>query len=80
MIMLLALVEKLVRCAQLLCDDCPLQLGGDSGTTARALSVVQNEVYTTGVMLQSQWNSPLPFGAVQFNFVNYFSSGFIFFL
>jgi hypothetical protein len=74
------LVEKSVRCTQLLCDGCPLRLGGDSGATARALSAVQNDVYTTGVMMQSQRNSPSPFGAAQFNSVNYFSFGFIFFL
>jgi hypothetical protein len=77
------LVEKPVRCAQLLCDGYPLRLGGDSGATARVLSVVQNDVYTTGVMLQSQksqWNSPSPFGAAQFSSMNYFSSGFIFLL
>jgi hypothetical protein len=49
-----SLVEKLVHCAQLLCDCCPLRLGGDSGATARVLSAVQNDVYTTGVMMQSQ--------------------------
>jgi hypothetical protein len=60
-----ALVEKPIRCAQLLCDGCPLRLGGDSGATARALLAVQNDVYTTEVMLQSQKsaNSPSPFGA-----------------
>jgi hypothetical protein len=44
------------------------------------LLAVQNDVYTTGVMMQSQRNSPSPFGAAQFNSVNYFSSGFIFLL
>jgi hypothetical protein len=29
-------------------------LGGDLGATTRVLSVVQNDVYTTGVMMQSQ--------------------------
>jgi hypothetical protein len=48
-----SLIEKPVCCAQLLCDGCPLRLGGDSGATARALSVVQNDMYTTGVMMQS---------------------------
>jgi hypothetical protein len=46
-----SLIEKLVRCAQLLCDGCPLRLGGDSGATARAFLTVQNDVYTTGVMM-----------------------------
>jgi hypothetical protein len=61
-----SLVEKLVRCAQLLCDGCPIRLGGDSGATTRALSAVQNDMYMTGVMLQSQKlqrNLPSPFGA-----------------
>jgi hypothetical protein len=60
------LVEKPVRCAQLLCDGCHIRLGGDSGATARALSAVQNGMYMTGVMLQSQklqQNLPSPFGA-----------------
>jgi hypothetical protein len=48
------LIEKPVRCAQLLCDCCPLQLGGDSGATARAFLHVQNDVYMTGVMMQLQ--------------------------
>jgi hypothetical protein len=46
-----SLIEKLVRCAQLLYDGCPLRLGGDSGATARAFLAVQNDVYTTGVMM-----------------------------
>jgi hypothetical protein len=78
-----SLVEKPVRCAQLLCDCCPLQLGGDSGATARAFLAVQNDVYATGVMMQSQksqQNSPSPFGAIQFSSVNYFSFDFIFLL
>jgi hypothetical protein len=37
-----------------MCDYCPLRLGGDSGATARVLSAVQNDMYTTGVMMQSQ--------------------------
>jgi hypothetical protein len=41
---------------------CPLRLGGDSRVTAGVFSAVQNVVYTTGVMLQSQRNSPSPFG------------------
>jgi hypothetical protein len=41
----------------------PVQLGGDWVATARAFSAVQNDVYTTGVMMQSQRNSPSPFGA-----------------
>jgi hypothetical protein len=44
---------------------------------------VQNDVYTMGVMMQSQksqLNSPSPFGATQFSSMNYFSSGFIFLL
>jgi hypothetical protein len=45
------LVEKPVHCAQPLCDCCPLWVGGDLGATARALSAVQNDVYTTGVMM-----------------------------
>jgi hypothetical protein len=60
------LIEKLVSCAQLLCDGCPLRLGGDSGVTARVLLAAQNDMYTMGVMMQSQksqWNSPSPFGA-----------------
>jgi hypothetical protein len=60
---------------------CPLRLGGDSGVTAGAFLAVQNDVYTKGVMLQSQKlqrNSPSPFGVAQFTSVNYFSSGFIF--
>jgi hypothetical protein len=78
-----SLVEKPVHCAQLLCDCCLLRLGGDLGATARVLSAVQNDVYTTGVMMQSQKsqrNSLLPFGATQFYSMNYFSSGFIFLL
>jgi hypothetical protein len=63
------LVEKPIRCAQLLCDDCPLRLGGDSGATARALLAVQNDVYKMGVMMQCQRNSPLPFGTAQFSSV-----------
>jgi hypothetical protein len=62
---------------------CPLRLGGDSGATVRAFLVVQNDVYTTGVMMLSQKlqrNSLSPFSAAQFTSVNYFSSGFIFFL
>jgi hypothetical protein len=62
---------------------CPLRLGGDSGAIARAFLAVQNDVYTTRVMMQSQKsqrNSPSPFSATQFTSVNYFSSGFIFFL
>jgi hypothetical protein len=47
------LVEKPIRSVQLLCDGCPLRLGGDSRATARVLSAIQNDVYTTGVMLQS---------------------------
>jgi hypothetical protein len=47
----LKLVEKPVRCAQLLCDGCPLRLGGDLGATVRVLSTMQNDVYTTGVMM-----------------------------
>jgi hypothetical protein len=50
----LTLVEKPVRCAQLLCDCCPLRLGGDSEATMRAFLAVQNDVYTTGVMMQLQ--------------------------
>jgi hypothetical protein len=53
------------------------------GATARAFLAVQNDVYTMGVMMQSQKsqrNSPSPFSAAQFTSVNYFSSGFIFFL
>jgi hypothetical protein len=76
----ITLVEKLVRCAQLLCDNCPLRLGGDSGATARALSALQNDLYMTGVMMQSQRNSLSPFSVTQFSFVNYFSSSFIFLL
>jgi hypothetical protein len=30
---------------------CPLRLGGDSRATARAFSAVQNDMYTTGVMM-----------------------------
>jgi hypothetical protein len=44
---------------------------------------VHNDVYTTGVMMQSQksqWNLSSPFSAAQFTSINYFSSGFIFFL
>jgi hypothetical protein len=47
------LVGKPVRCAQFLCDGCPLRLGGDLGATARAFLTMQNDVYTTGVMMQS---------------------------
>jgi hypothetical protein len=46
-----SLVEKPIRCAQLLYDYCSLRLGGDSKATARVLSAVQNDVYTTGVMM-----------------------------
>jgi hypothetical protein len=62
---------------------CPLRLGGDSGATARVSLAVQNDVYMTGVMMQSQksqQNSSLLFSIAQFTSVNYFSSGFIFFL
>jgi hypothetical protein len=45
------LVEKPVSYAQLLYDGCPLRLGGDSRATARAFSAVQNDVYTSGVMM-----------------------------
>jgi hypothetical protein len=41
---------------------CPLRLDGDSRVTAGAFSAMQNDVYTTGVMLQLQRNSPSPFG------------------
>jgi hypothetical protein len=77
------LVEKSIRCAQLLCDCYPLRLGGDLGATARAFLAVQNDVYATGVIMQSQksqHNSPLPFCAAQFSSVNYFSFDFIFLL
>jgi hypothetical protein len=47
------LVEKPICCTQLLCDGCPLRLGGDSGAIARALTAVQNDMYTTGIMMQS---------------------------
>jgi hypothetical protein len=33
---------------------CPLRLGGDSRITVGAFLAVHNDVYTTGVMLQSQ--------------------------
>jgi hypothetical protein len=46
-----ALVEKPVCCAQLCC---PLRLGGDLEATARAFLAVQNDMYTTGVMMQLQ--------------------------
>jgi hypothetical protein len=39
---------------EFLCDKCSLRLGGDLGATARALSAVQNDVYTTGIMMQLQ--------------------------
>jgi hypothetical protein len=74
------LVEKPVCCAQFLCDGCPVRLGGDSRATTRVFLVVQNDVYTTRVIMQSQPNSPSPFGLAQFSSVNYFSSGFIFLL
>jgi hypothetical protein len=46
----------------------------------RAFLAVQNDVYTTGVMMQLQRNSPSPFDAAQLSSVNYFLSGFIFLL
>jgi hypothetical protein len=51
---------------------CPLRLAGDSGATARAFLAVQNDVYTTGVMIQLKRNLPSPFSAAQFTSVNYF--------
>jgi hypothetical protein len=50
---LVTLVEKPICNTQFLCDGCPLRPDGDSGATARVLLAVQNDVYTTGVMLQS---------------------------
>ena len=49
-----SLVEKPVRCAQLMCDSYLLRLGGDLEATARSFSTVQNDVHTTRVMLWSQ--------------------------
>jgi hypothetical protein len=66
-----------------LCSTPVQRLGGHSEATGRALLAVQNDVYTMGVMMQSQKsqrNSPSPFGTAQFSSVNYFSSGFIFLL